>query len=210
MTPVRKRYVMLVDIKACIGCHTCAIACQLGNNIPKGIKWNRVLTNGGPTMDTPHGVFPNLEMRYLTIACQHCERPACVDACPARATYQRDDGIVMQDYDLCLGCRMCIMACPYSNVRSYHEHEPAYFLDFAVGDKAVKAQQKGTVSKCNLCCHRVDQGLKPNCIEVCPARARHFGDMEDKDSEVWQLLQTRTHIRLMTDANTEPSVFYLT
>lgn len=209
MTMTKIRHVMLVDIKACIGCHTCAIACQQGNNIPKGVKWNRVLTHGGPTMDTPRGVFPNLEMTFLTLGCQHCSEPACVNACPAQATYKREDGIVMQDYDICLGCRMCIMACPYDGVRSYHEHEPAYYLDFPVGDKEVKAQQKGTVSKCNFCYHRIDSGLQPNCVEVCPAKARYFGNIEDNGSEVSQLLRARKHIRLMEDRGTEPSVYFL-
>jgi molybdopterin-containing oxidoreductase family iron-sulfur binding subunit len=94
-------------------------------------------------------------------------------------------------------------------VRSYHEHQPAYHLDFPVGDHGIKPHQKGTVSKCNFCYHRIDQGLHPNCITVCPARARHFGDIEDKDSDVWQLLQTRKHLRLMVPRGTEPSVFFL-
>lgn len=210
MTMAKKRYVMIVDLKDCIGCHTCAVACQQGNNMPKGVQWNRVLTHGGPTMDTPCGVFPNLEMQYLTLSCQHCEQPACVQACPSQATYKREDGIVMQDYDKCLGCRMCIMACPYSNVRHYHESVPEYHLDFPVGDKHAMVHQQGTVSKCHFCFHRVDRGEKPNCVDVCPARARYFGDLADENSDVSQLLKTRKHIRLMVEKNTEPSVYFLT
>ncbi len=203
------RYVMLIDMKRCIGCHTCAIACKQGNNLPNQIWWNRVLTFGGPTMDTPHGAFPNLEMNFLTLNCQHCEDPACVKACPAEATYKREDGVVMQDYELCLGCRMCIMACPYSNVRSYNEDRPEYYLDFQVGDELVEEQEKGTVSKCTFCHHRIDEGLEPNCVEVCPANARFFGNIEDKNSTVSQLLETRKYTQLLVDKGTGPSVYYL-
>ncbi len=205
----KKRYVMLVDMKRCVGCHTCAIACKQGNNLPKEIWWNRVLTHGGPTMDTPHGAFPNLELNYLTLNCQHCEDPACVKACPAEATYKREDGLVMQDYESCLGCRMCIMACPYNNVRTYNEERPEYYLDFPVGDSAVDEQQKGTVSKCTFCHSRVDSGLLPNCVEVCPVKARYFGNIEDNESEVSQLLETREHTQLLVDKGTKPSVYYL-
>jgi len=204
----KKRYVMLVDMTRCIGCHTCAIACKLGNNLPKAVKWNQVLTFGGSSIDTPHGTFPNLEMRFLTLACQHCEDPACVKACPAGATYKREDGIVMQDYDKCLGCRLCIMACPYRNVRTYNEESPKYYSEFALGDRDAHPQQKGTVSKCTFCYQRVDKGLVPNCVEVCPARARFFGDIEDTDSEVYRLLKTRKHTRLLEGKGTNPSVYY--
>lgn len=205
----KKRYVMLVDMTRCIGCHTCAIACKLGNNLPKSVKWNNVLTFGGSEIDTPHGTFPNLEMRFLTLACQHCEDPGCVKACPAGATYKRDDGIVMQDYDKCLGCRLCIMACPYLNVRTYNQETPGYDTNFPLGDENIRQQQKGTVSKCIFCYQRIDRGLIPNCVEVCPVHARFFGDIEDTDSEVYRLLNTRTSTRLLEGKGTRPSVYYL-
>ncbi len=205
----KKRYVMLIDIKRCIGCHTCAIACKSGNNLPDDVWWNRVLTHGGKTMDTPHGEFPNLQMQYMTLSCQHCENPSCVKACPTGATYKREDGVVMQDYDKCIGCRMCIMACPYTVIRTYNEKEPEYYLDFPVGDAGVPVQQKGTVSKCTFCFHKLEKGLEPNCIEVCPAKARFFGDAEDPDSEVSKLLKTRKYTQLLVDKGTKPSLYYL-
>lgn len=205
----KKRYVMLVDIKRCIGCHTCAVACKQGNDLPNEVWWNKVLTFGGPTMDTPHGKFPNLELNYLTLNCQHCEDPACVKACPTGATYKREDGVVMQDYDECIGCRMCIMACPYKSIRSYNEENPVYSMNFPVGDRCVKKQQKGTVSKCNFCYYRVDLGLAPNCVEVCPVVARYFGDIEDENSEVSQILKKRKYTQLLSDTVTGPSVYYL-
>jgi molybdopterin-containing oxidoreductase family iron-sulfur binding subunit len=206
----KKRYVMVVDIKRCVGCHTCAIACKQGNNLPNDIWWNRVLTCGGENIDTPEGEYPSsLDISYLTFACQHCDEPACVKSCPTKATWQREDDIVMQDYDKCMGCEMCVMACPYDAVRTLNEKEPEYHLDFAVGDATVEPQQKGTVSKCNFCYERVDQGLLPNCIEVCPVNARHFGDINDKDSDVYTILQEREHIRLLEEKGTKPSVYFL-
>lgn len=204
-----KRYVMLIDMKRCIGCHTCSVACKQANNLPQDVWWNRALTFGGPTMDTPHGMFPNLEMQYLTLNCQHCEKPACVAVCPTGATYQRDDGIVMQNYDACLGCRLCMMSCPYSGVRSYNAVAPAYDLDFPVGDAFVKPQQNGTVSKCHFCYQRVDQGLLPSCVEVCPAKARFFGDFSDGQSDVALLLKTRKFTQLLENKKTQPSVYLL-
>jgi len=206
---LNKRYIMLIDMKRCIGCHTCSVACKSGNNLPVDVWWNRTLTFGGPAMDTPHGTFPNLEMKYLTLNCQHCEKPACVKACPSRATYQREDGVVMQNYNACLGCRLCILACPYGGVRNYHERQPRYDLNFPAGDAGVKAQQAGTVSKCHFCYDRIDQGLSPGCVDVCPVRARFFGDVNDPQSEVAGLLAKRPHTRLLENKKTNPSIYLL-
>ena len=205
----KKRYIMLIDMKRCIGCHTCSVACKQANNLPQDVWWNSALTYGGPAMDTPHGTFPNLEMQYLTLNCQHCDKPACVAACPTGATYRRPDGIVMQNYDACLGCRLCILSCPYNGVRSHNEFSPRYDLDFPVGDAFVKPQQAGVVSKCHFCYQRVDQGLTPACVEVCPAKARFFGDASAPASDVAQLLKTRKTTQLLVDKKTEPSVYLL-
>jgi len=206
-----KRLVMLIDLKRCIGCNTCALACKVENNVPNTIWWNRVLTIGGEEMDTPEGKYPNLQMQYLTLACQHCDNPPCTKVCPVGATYKReDDGVVIQDYDRCIGCRYCMVACPYTGVRQFNWESPEYEVDFAVGGEGVPAHQKGTVEKCTFCFHRLSQGLLPACIEVCPARARHFGDLNDPDSEVSQLLRHRSHFQLLAEKGTDPSVFFLT
>jgi molybdopterin-containing oxidoreductase family iron-sulfur binding subunit len=201
---------MLVDTKRCIGCHTCAIACKQGNNLPNQVWWNRVLTFGGISMDTPHGEFPNLEMQFFTLNCQHCSEPACVKACPAEATYIGENGVVMQNYDACLGCRLCIMTCPYNEVRTYNDVNPEYYIDFPIGDLEVASQQKGTVSKCTFCYHRLEKGQQPNCVEVCPAQARFFGDIEDSESEVAKLLKKRQYVQLLAKKGTKPAVYYLT
>jgi molybdopterin-containing oxidoreductase family iron-sulfur binding subunit len=206
-----KHLVMVIDLKRCIGCHTCAVACKSENNLPDGVWWNRVLTVGGESMDTPEGTFPNVQMQFLTLACQQCENPACVKVCPVGATYKRDeDGVVVQDYDRCIGCRYCMVACPYTGVRQFNWKAPQYQLDFPVGDTAVPAHQANTVEKCTFCFHRLAQDKLPACIEQCPARARHFGDVNDPDSEVSTLLRERPYFQLLAEKGTKPSVYFLT
>lgn len=199
----------MVDLKRCVGCHTCAVACKLGSNLPDGVWWNRVLTHGGRVMDTAQGRYPNVKMQYLTLACQHCSDPPCVKSCPTGATEKRADGVVTQEYKQCIGCRLCVMACPYGNVRAFNEETPRHVLEFAVGDEGVPPQQKGTVSKCTFCVQRLDRGLLPNCIEVCPAKARHFGDLGDERSEVSKLLRTRQYTQLLSNKGTRPGVYFL-
>lgn len=206
----KKRMVMVIDVKRCLGCHTCAVACKSGNYLPNKVWWNRILTVGGKDMDTPEGVFPNLKMGFLPISCQHCENPACVKACPVGATYKREDGVVMQDYDRCIGCQYCIAACPYTEVRQFNVSEPEYYLPITKDIIGASAQQKGTVSKCIFCFTRLDDGKVPNCMELCPGRARYFGDLNDPASEVAKLLQSRQYNQLLVEKGTKPSVYYLT
>lgn len=206
-----KRLVMLIDVKRCIGCNTCALACKVENNLPDGIWWNRALTRGGKERDTPAGVYPHLALGYLTFACQHCENPPCVKACPVKATYKREeDGVVIQDYNRCIGCRYCMIACPYTGVRQFNQKKPEYQLAFAVGGGGVPVHQEYTVEKCMYCAHRLAEGKEPMCIAGCPARARHFGDQKDPDSNVSKLLRRRSHFQLRPELGTNPSVYFLT
>lgn len=203
------RYGMAIDLDRCVGCHTCSVACKVENNLPDGIWWNRVLTIGGEEMDTPQGKFPNTEMRYITVNCQQCENPACVKACPVKATYRREDGIVIQDYDKCIGCRACMVACPY-NARSFNWQKPEYTIDVQLGDAGIAQHQYNVVEKCNFCTHRLAKGEEPACISACPARARYFGDLDDPNSEVCQAIQNKSYVKLLEDKGTKPSIFYLT
>ena len=200
------RYGFAVDTYRCIGCHTCSVGCKEENNLPKGIWWNRVLTDGGDSVDTPRGVFPDVEMSHVTVACQHCENPACVKVCPVGATYKdANTGIVRQDYEKCIGCRMCVAACPYTGVRSFNWEEPQYYLDFAIGDSDVPTHQKHVVEKCTMCWHRVAKGLGPMCVDVCPARARFWGDLDDPESDVSKLIASRGCKQLLPEEGTNPS-----
>jgi len=206
-----KRFGMVIDTRRCIGCHTCAVACKVENNLPDNNWWNRTLTVGGKDMDTPAGQFPEVKMEFITLACQHCENPACVKVCPVGATYKDEaTGIVMQDYDKCLGCRYCMVACPYNGVRVFNWEEPKYTVGFAVGSADVAPHQKNVVEKCTFCAHRLAKGQLPACVEACPARARHFGDLNDPESEVSQLLRRRSDFQLLAEKGTNPSVYFLT
>lgn len=204
------RYGMVIDTKRCIGCHTCAVACKQINNLPQGVWWNRVLTVGGDDLDTPAGEFPNLSMAALPVSCQRCDNPACVKVCPVGATYKDPEtGAVRQDYDKCIGCRMCIAACPFTGVRSFNWGEPAYAVDVTLGDAEVAPHQKHTVEKCTFCYQRTSQGESPACMEVCPPLARFWGDLDDPESEVSRLIASREYKQLLPEEGTKPSVYYL-
>jgi molybdopterin-containing oxidoreductase family iron-sulfur binding subunit len=201
---------MVIDTKRCIGCHTCAVTCKSENNTPNTVWWNRITTVGGKDIDTPSGAFPNLSMDYLTIACQHCENPACTRVCPVGATYKDSDtGIVHQDYDKCIGCRMCLAACPYTGVRSFNWEEPQYYVDVQLGDADVPRHQKHVVEKCTFCVHRIARGDMPACMVLCPARARRWGDLDDPESEVSKLITSRAYKQIKPEEGTNPSVYYL-
>ncbi len=203
-------YGFAIDTKRCIGCHTCAVGCRMENHLPKGIWWNRILTKGGEDMDTPEGIFPDVTMSYVPVACQHCENPACVKACPVGATYKDPEtGAVRQDYDKCIGCRMCVAACPYTGVRSFNWAEPEYTIDFVRGGQNVPAHQKHTVEKCTMCWHRLAKDGEPMCIRMCPERARYWGDLDDPNSEISKVIREREYMQLLPEKGTKPSVYYL-
>lgn len=202
-------YGMVIDTKRCVG-NACTVACKMANNVPQDIFWTRALTDGGDMMDTPAGEFPDISMRYITVSCQHCENPACAKVCPVGATYKDPEtGVVRQDYDKCIGCRMCMSACPYTGVRSFNWEEPRYPMDFALGDADAPKHQKHVVEKCIFCYQRLARGETPACMDLCPARARHFGDLDDPNSEVSQLIRERSYEQLLPSEGTKPSVYYL-
>ena len=204
------RYGMVIDTRRCVGCNACTVACKVGNNLPEGVFWTRVFTVGGDAPDTPAGVFPNISMSWIPLSCQHCENPACVKVCPVGATWKdAETGIVRQDYDKCIGCRMCMAACPYTGVRSFNWEEPKYALSHATGDADIAPHQKHTVEKCTFCYQAIAKGSRPACMELCPARARHYGDLDDPTSEVAQLVATRQYKQLLPEKGTRPSVYYL-
>ena len=200
---------MVINLDRCIGCHTCANACKMQNNVPMGMLWNRVITEGSDVIDCAVGTYPDLTRTYIPLACQHCENPACQRVCPTGATYKDDQGRVLVDYDKCIGCRMCMGACPYTGVRSFNWEEPHHAVDFATGDANIPAHQKHVVEKCTFCYQRTSQGQTPACMELCPGRARHWGDLDDPNSEVSKLLATREHKQLLPEEGTRPSVYYL-
>lgn len=191
----------------CIGCQTCAYACKMQNNVPSEMRWNRVLTEGCDVEDGALGEFPNLTRVYLPVACQHCENAACQRVCPTGATYKDDKGRVQIDYDKCIGCRMCMAACPY-NVRVFNWNEPVRDPDFNYGDKEVPVRPKGVVEKCTLCKERTDRGEEPMCVRCCPTKARIYGDLDDPNSEISKTIRERNAYVLLEEQGTKPQVHY--
>lgn len=203
------RYAMAIDIERCEGCHACAIACKSNNNVPNGIQYHRVLTDGGDYMDTARGTYPNdLYRRFIPMGCQHCAKPACVEVCPTGASVQRENGIVAVDKELCIGCETCVAACPY-DARIVLKGEPKYIVDFALGDWFAPKHVADTVEKCNFCEGRLERGMVPACMELCPGRARFWGDIDDPTSEIAKLVASRKVMRLKESEGTEPQVYYL-
>lgn len=196
-----------INLGRCIGCHTCSNACKMQNNVPMGLLWNRVMTEGCDVIDGSLGVYPNLTRTYAPLACQHCENPACQRVCPTGATYKDENGRVEIDYDKCIGCRMCMAACPY-NARSFNWEEPVRDPDFNYGDKDVPVRPRGVAEKCTLCKERTDRGDEPMCVKCCPTKARTFGDLDDPDSDISRLhLRSTAHV-LLEEQGTRPQVFY--
>ena len=196
-----------IDLHRCIGCNTCALACKMQNNVPDGMLWNRVLTEGCERFDSAEGTYPNLSRTYLPLACQHCENPACERVCPTGATYKDDKGRVEIDYDKCIGCRMCMAACPY-NARNFNWQTPVRVTGANYGDAEVPVRPKGVAEKCALCRERTDRGEEPMCVVCCPAHARIFGDLDDPDSEISQTILNRKAWTLLENQGTRPSVHY--
>ena len=201
-------YGMLIDLKRCIGCHNCAVTCKNANNLPADVWWNEVRTDGGIYPDTPEGTYPNLTMEFVPVGCQHCENAPCVEVCPTGATVKREDGIVVVDNETCIGCESCIQACPY-DVRTLIAEEPRFYFDFALGDYDAPTHEIHTVEKCTFCANRIDRGESPACMELCPVRARIWGDLDDPASEISKRLAESKPTRLLESEGTSPSVYFV-
>ena len=189
------RHTMAIDLDSCIGCHSCAVVCKQENNVGLGTFYSKVLTVG------PSGTYPDLEMYYLPVACQHCENPQCVSVCPTGASYKRDDGIVLVDHSKCVGCQYCVMACPYG-VRTYGDVKT-----FREADGFKLAGGNGTVITVKPKGFLVDDGKEPACVRHCPGQARVFGDADDPESKVSKLVAAKKTHKL-TDVGNKPSVTF--
>lgn len=203
------RYAMAIDLKQCVSCHACSVACKMNNNLPKDVWYNRVETDGGDYMDTARGTYPHdLHRMHYPISCQHCSKPACVASCPTGATFVQDDGIVATNAEDCIGCGSCVTACPYS-ARTMIENDPEYAVDFPLGDWDAPQHVKGVAEKCTFCANRLARDEVPACMELCPGRARHWGDMDDPESDIRTFLEGKDYEHLLEDAGTEPNVYYV-
>lgn len=195
---------MVIDLKRCIGCYGCQLSCKAENATPPGVFFARVLKR-------EEGTYPNVQHLFLPVLCNHCSDPACVKACPTGASFVwKDGGIVDIDPDKCVGCRSCMMACPYDN-RYINDKQQHYFEQGPTPyeDKRGSRHQTDVVMKCNFCRPRVLEGKLPACVENCPTVARTFGDLDDPDSEVSRLIRERSGFTLHPELGTKPSVYYL-
>lgn len=199
------RYGMVLNLKRCIGCDACAIACKQSNGTPPGIFWSHVVHR-------EVGEFPTARVEYTPLLCMHCKNAPCVSNCPTGASVKEDNGIVHVIADKCIGCKQCIVVCPYQ-ARTSVAHKPqSYFpaqgltkkesVDFA-------RFELGKVTKCNFCMDKVNAGEQPICAKTCPATARIFGDLDDPQSEAAKLLRHREAKQLAPECGTDPSVYYI-
>ena len=178
------RYAMVIDLKKCVGCQACTVACNSEWEVPIGSARTHVRATGVA------GAFPNLLSTFYVAQCNHCDHPACVPPCPTGATYQAENGIVKVDRDLCIGCGYCVDACPY-------------------GARYIHPVLK-KVDKCDFCAARLERGQAPACVETCIAHAKFFGDLEDRSSDVFKMVYERGARRLETaEVSIGPNVYYL-
>ncbi len=209
------RWGMAIDVNRCVGCQTCTIACKHWNNTLPDIQWRRVI-------DIEQGEYPDVQRQFLVTGCQHCEEPPCVPVCPTGATRQRDDGLVTMDYDICIGCGYCAVACPYQARTIAHEIKGYYDGTVTQQEKAVFDEGRiGVAQKCTFCIDRVDSGLDsgltpgvdpdatPACSAACIASAITFGDYNDPGSNVSQLVRDNPMFQMHEELGTDPQIKYL-
>jgi Fe-S-cluster-containing dehydrogenase component len=226
-TQTKHRYGMVIDTRRCVGCSACVIACKQENKTPPGVNYNVVLhevigvSGTADVQDRP---------TFVSKPCFHCEHPSCTSVCPVGATFKRaQDGIVVVDYDRCIGCRYCMTACPYqARYFDYGDDYPAVEQETPYAavrspeyvqyrDRAKGGSPIGNVRKCSFCLHLQDEegayskaeGRWPACAKTCTGHAIHFGDLLDPDAEVSSLLRERTAVRLKEEIGNEPTVYYL-
>ncbi len=194
---------IITDLNKCVGCKSCQVSCKEHNTggaygpvhdhdpyaDPDGMWWNRIVGMEG-------GEYPTADVLYLPKACMHCYDAPCVPVCPTGASFKREDnGVVLVDYDSCIGCQLCMWACPYG-VREFDEHE-------------------GVVKKCTMCIDRIEdetlapEDRQPACVQSCPTHARTFGDLDDPDSAVARLVAEQRGFQLLPELGANPAVHYL-
>lgn len=209
---------MVIDLPRCIeagNCTDCVAACHKAHNVPlhedprHEIKWVWKESYERAFSDSAHRfVAAPFRDAKVPVLCNHCENPACTRVCPTQATWRRADGIVMMDEHRCIGCRYCMIACPYG-ARSFNYVDPRRGLNVDEANPDFPTRRRGVVEKCNFCVDRLARKLEPACVEACKAGAMAFGDLNDPGSTVRQLLDTHHCIRRNPGAGTNPQVYYL-
>ena len=177
-----KRYAIALDIKRCINCKACVVACRAENDVP--VAYSRPWIG-----EKEQGQWPKLSVAFEPEQCHQCEHPACVRVCPTGASYRRADGVVAINKAECVGCRYCVLACPY---------EARFFRE-----------DKGVVEKCDFCSQRLDRSGVPACVETCPSKVRIFGDLNDPNSKINEVLNKRQYRQKKAEAGTAPQLYYI-
>ncbi len=208
-----------LNLSRCIGCRKCVYACVAENNQSRSpqIQYIRVVEMPRGTLDLEKGnhhyerpKVPDADHFYMPIQCHQCANPPCVKVCPVEATWKEPDGVVVIDYDWCIGCRYCEAACPYW-ARRFNFAEPnlpAEELNPEMSYLSNRPRPRGVMEKCHFCLHRTREGRLPACLEVCPTGARKFGNVLDPTSEVSQILRTKRVFVLKEEVGTLPRFFY--
>ena len=227
--PVEKRHwIMVIDTRKCIGCYACTIGCVAENKLPPGVVYR-------PVVSRESGAYPNVQIRFLPRPCMQCENPSCVPVCPVKATWKRPDGVVVIDYDKCIGCRYCLNNCPYgartTDMGRYYaadaaagatsakdrpvegpvsqwEHEPnnEYGKNW---DRKGHRSPAGNARKCHFCLHRLEVGQLPMCVTTCIGRATYFGDSNDPESLVVELTTKNDVQTLLAHLGNKPQCYYI-
>lgn len=225
-TPAERRWVMVIDLRKCVGCHSCTVACIAENKLPPGVVYR-------PVIEEEIGEYPNVARRFIPRPCMQCDNPPCVPVCPVDATYTNEEGIVVMNYERCIGCRYCLTACPYSARTSdfgftYTQGDvngDGFILGSDIADNYERAANFeygrqypreegrsspiGNARKCHFCQHRFLNGQLPACVTTCIGRATLFGDANDPESLVASLIASPNVMRLREELGTEPRVYYL-
>ncbi len=221
-----RRWVMVIDLRKCVGCHACTIACVAENKLPPGVVYR-------PVLEEEIGVYPNVTRKFTPRPCMQCDEPPCVPVCPVKATYKNEDGIVVMNYNQCIGCRYCITACPYAartadfgltytkglpeaegkivgqKVADDYERVASFEYGKTWERKGGDASPVGNARKCHFCLHRLNVGELPACVTTCIGRATLFGDANDPSSLVAEMIAKPNVMRLKEEEGTAPRVYCL-
>ncbi len=222
------KYGMVIDLDKCTLCEACVTACKLENNVQIVSKEDAAIgrTMFWMTMLTleHEGQYPDIKLKRIPRLCFQCDKPSCIKTCPVRATYKREDGIIAQIYPNCIGCRYCMANCPYTvKVFNWDRDKQPQQVEKCYNED-VSVRPKGIVEKCVFCIHRLqkaeerakaeyrelrDGDYVPACMEVCPAKAIYFGDLDDPHSKVFEAIKDYRRFTLQEDLGTIPKVYYL-
>lgn len=228
------RWGMVIDLDKCVACQSCSVTCRMENNTPvvapqeaalgRSMLWNEVF----PLAEGLEPPPTEAKTHFFPRPCMHCDNPPCVKVCPVGATYKSEEtgGQVLQRYDRCIGCRMCVAACPYG-ARYFNWYPPQWSPENAMHlnpDAETRPRPRGVVEKCTYCVHRLRKAqekaaaegrdfrpdeYQPACVQTCIGRARYFGDLDDPNSTVYKLAHSRRAFRLQEELGTQPRTIYL-